>query len=214
MTLRKTLYLIPFILLIAIASYLSRNSIHHILAEEAEIYIQAGHEGRTTGATGAEGPLGKEIEWTPIVADEATRILRAAGIKVIRTKADHPKYSLVDLALSIHFDGCEHKCRTGASIGYDDPTDQPAADAWKDFYSNFYQFNWKPDNYTRALSNYYNFRYTITKDAELVLELGEITCPEQAAWLKAHLKELGHVVAYFAAERIGKSHLLTKPHIS
>jgi len=72
----------------------------------AEIYIQAGHEGRTKGATGASGPYGNEIDWTPVVADEATRILRKAGISVIRSKADHYRYSAVDLAVSIHFDGC------------------------------------------------------------------------------------------------------------
>ena len=54
--------------------------------------------------------------------------------------------------------------------------------------------------------------YNSTKDAELVLELGDLTCPQQAQWLKSHLKELGHVVAYFAAQRVGKAHLLRKPH--
>jgi N-acetylmuramoyl-L-alanine amidase len=48
----------------------------------ADVFIQAGHEGRTTGATGGESQWGKEIEWTPIVADEATQILRDAGITV------------------------------------------------------------------------------------------------------------------------------------
>ena len=177
----------------------------------AEIYIQAGHEGRTTGATGTQSSFGREIDWTPIVADEATRILREAGISVIRSKADRRRFSKVDLALSIHFDGCEQGCATGASIGYDDPTDQPAALAWKSFYSQYFKFKWQPDNFTKNLSNYYNFKYTITNDAELVLELGDLTCPEQAIWLKEHLAELGQIVAYFAAERIGKSHLISKP---
>lgn len=177
----------------------------------AEIYIQAGHEGRTSGATGAAGPLGQEIEWTPIVADEATRILRAAGIKVIRSDADRKRYSKVALALSLHFDGCATSCCSGASVGYDDPTDKPAADEWKLFYSKYFKYKWQPDNYTRNLSGYYNFKYTITKDAELVLELGEITCNEQSKWMKPRLKKLGHVVAYFAAKRIGKESLIEKP---
>lgn len=33
--------------------------------ESAEIYIQAGHEGRIKGATGTSSPYGVEIEWTP-----------------------------------------------------------------------------------------------------------------------------------------------------
>lgn len=184
----------------------------HPNVDHAEIYIQAGHEGRTKGATGTQSSFGREIDWTPIVADEATKILREAGITVIRSKADHYRYSKVDLALSIHFDGCATQCATGASIGYDDPTDKPAADAWKEYYSTVFNFNWKPDNFTKNLSNYYNFKYTITKDAELVLELGDLTCPEQAKWLKEHLHDLGYHVAYFAADRIGKAHLLKKPN--
>jgi N-acetylmuramoyl-L-alanine amidase len=189
-----------------------KSSALRFISEEAEIYIQAGHEGRTSGATGTQSEFGREIDWTPIVADEATRILREAGISVIRSKADYGRFCRVDLALSLHFDGCEEQCRTGASIGYDDPTDQPAADAWKSFYSRYFKFHWKDDNFTKNLSNYYNFKYTITRDAELVLELGDLTCPQQAEWLCKNLKHLGHLVAYFAAERIGKEHLLSKPN--
>jgi len=189
-------------------TYLKRLTIP---VDYAEIYIQAGHEGRTKGATGASGPYGNEIDWTPIVADEATRILRKAGISVIRSKADHYRYSTVDLAVSIHFDGCEKACGSGASIGYDDPTDKPAADEWRALYSNYFGFKWQKDNFTKNLSNYYNFHYTITRDAELVLELGDITCPQQAKWMKPRLKEMGQLVAYFAAKRIGKEHLIPKP---
>lgn len=197
---------------IAYLKYPNYVSLLNPRIDHAEIYIQAGHEGRTKGSTGTQSEYGREIDWTPIVADEATRILREAGISVIRSKADHYRYSKVDLALSIHFDGCETHCATGASIGYDDPTDKPAADAWKEYYSSIFQFNWKPDNFTKNLSNYYNFKYTITKDAELVLELGDLTCPQQALWLRDNLDSLGYHVAYFAASRIGKEHLLKKGH--
>ena len=179
--------------------------------DQAEIYIQAGHEGRTRGSTGTGSAYGQEIEWTPVVADEATRILREAGITVIRSPADRRRYSKVDLALSIHFDGSNHTCASGASIGYDDPTDKPAADEWKNYYKKFFKYKWHDDNFTKNLSNYYNFKYTITNDAELVLELGDLTCPTQAKWMKKNLKNLGHIVAYFAAERIGKSHLIPEP---
>ncbi|PCJ62793.1 MAG: hypothetical protein COA58_16660 [Bacteroidetes bacterium] len=190
--------------------HISRNGIQKY--EHAEIYIQAGHEGRTKGSTGTSSSYGNEIDWTPIVADEATKILREAGITVIRSKADRRKYCVVDLALSIHFDGCEKQCATGASIGYDDPTDKPAADEWKAFYSTYYKHKWHDDNFTKNLRYYYNYKYTITRDAELVLELGDLTCPTQAKWMKKNLKNLGHIVAYFAAKRIGKEHLIPKPY--
>jgi hypothetical protein len=181
------------------------------VGEEAQIYIQAGHEGRTKGATGTQSPFGREIDWTPIVADEATRILREAGISVIRSSADYRKFCKVDLAVSIHFDGCAQLCGSGASIGYDDCTDKPAAVEWRQTYASYFPYKWMPDNFTPNLKNYYNFKYTVTRDAELVLELGDITCPEQARWMKPRLKHLGHVVAYFAAKRIGKEDLIRKP---
>ncbi len=176
--------------------------------EQADIFIQAGHEGRTKGSTGAQSKYGKEIEWTPIVSDEATRLLREAGYTVIRANADRRRKSQVQLAISIHFDGSATPCRTGASIGYDDPTDKPAADAWRKLYQKHFQYRWMPDNFTKNLKHYYNYHYTITSDAELLLELGDITCKEQALWLKPRLKKLGALVAYFASERVegkGKS---------
>lgn len=156
--------------------------------ERAEVYIQAGHEGRVKGSTGTSSVYGKEIEWTPIVADEATRILEETGITVIWSNADRRKYCVVDLALSIHFDGCAKQCASGASIGYDDATDKPAAVEWKSYYSKFFKHKWHEDNFTKNLRYYYNYKYTITKDAELVLELGDLTCPTQAKWMKENLK--------------------------
>ncbi len=180
----------------------AKRAYHYAQMDHADVYIQAGHEGRTRGSTGASSAYGREIDWTPIVADEATRVLRAAGYEVIRAPADHYKRSKVDLALSIHFDGSVNPCNTGASIGYDDPTDKPAADAWKALYDQYFPYKWMPDNFTRNLSHYYNYHYTITRDAELLLELGDISCKKQANWLKPRLKNIGGLLAYFAAERV------------
>ncbi len=173
--------------------------------KKADVLIQAGHEGRKTGATGAESMWGSELEWTPIVADEATKILTEAGIDVIREDAflDEDKYR-VSIAIFIHFDGAEMPCNSGASIGYDDETDKPAADRWKEIYSQYWPFRWMDDNFTSNLSGYYGYRYTITSDAELVLELGELTCRDQARWLKPRLRWLGRLLAYFISERLGK----------
>ena len=174
-------------------------------AEHAQVFIQAGHEGRTSGSTGAEGPLGREIDWTPIVADAATTALRNAGITVIRKSADNLNrdgYD-VDLAFFIHFDGDSPACRSGASIGYDNDSDAPAANAWKALYSRYWPYRWMNDNFTENEHHYYGFRVTRTRDAELLLELGEITCPEQARWLKPRLRWIGQLLAHFAASRLG-----------
>ncbi len=69
------------------------------------------------------------------------------------------------------------------------------------------------DNFTRNLSRYYNFKFTITSDAELVLELGDLRCDSEAKWLKSNLKHLGHIVAYFAAKRLGNESIV-KPDVN
>ena len=51
-----------------------------MLTKDCDIVIQAGHENTPDGATGGSGPLGNEIDWTPIVANEAVAILQAAGV--------------------------------------------------------------------------------------------------------------------------------------
>lgn len=174
---------------------------------QADVLIQAGHEGRTRGATGASGPIGSELEWTPIVADEATRILREAGVKVIRENAFLEGTYDVKMAVFVHFDASSPVCNSGASIGYDDSTDRDAAKAWKELYSKYWPFKWMPDNFTSNLRNYYGFKYTRTADAELVLEFGELTCLEQAEWLKPRLKWLGALLAHFLSQRINRGNI-------
>ena len=47
---------------------------------DCDVVIQAGHENTPDDRTGGEGPLGREIDWTPIVANEAVRLLKEAGV--------------------------------------------------------------------------------------------------------------------------------------
>jgi hypothetical protein len=108
----------------------------------------------------------------------------------------------VTLAIFVHFDGGGGS--TGASIGYDHDSDQPAAEAWKQIYSHYWPFKWMSDNYTDAEHYYYGFAHSITSDAELLVELGDMESPEQAQWLKPRLEWLGSLLAYFASHRVGK----------
>lgn len=180
----------------------------------AQVFIQAGHEGRSKGKLGARSVYGREIDWTPVVADAATHYLRRAGISVIRANADWKPKTRTQLALFLHFDGIAgDPCRTGASIGYDDPSDRPAAQAWKRLYSQYFHYRWRKDNFTKNLSQYYMFKRTHTRDAELVLELGAIGCPKQALWLRPRLQKIGQLVAYFAANRLGYYNRVPKPQM-
>ena len=181
---------------------------------EADVLIQAGHEGRPDcdrepaklcGNTGAAG----EIEWTPIVADEATRILRAAGVTVIRRPAFlSGQYNVKD-AIFLHFDGNVRKCATGASVGYPQRAHSAQAAAeWKALWKRFIPFRFEPDNFTSTLSGYYGFNHVRSvSDAAVVIEGGEMTCPAQHAWMKDHLKFEGALIAHFISARIGKGNV-------
>jgi hypothetical protein len=61
-----------------------------------------------------------------------------------------------------------------------------------------------PDNFTIGLRKYYGYRQVDARDGALVLELGEITCPEQRAWLAPRLEALGDLIAYYVSRAIGK----------
>jgi hypothetical protein len=184
-----------------------------MVAESADVFVQAGHEGRTSGKTGADGPIGREIDWTPIVASAATAALRQANISVIRKPADglNPDGYDVKLAFFIHFDGDTPPCHSGASIGYNNEIYRPAADAWRALYSQYWKFRWMKDNFSEDEHHYYGFKFTRAKDTELLLELGEITCPAQAQWLKPRLVWIGQLLAHFAGTRLGKPVPLPQP---
>lgn len=200
-------------LLMSACSQLPRSSQSNPQGMRADVFIQAGHEGRTSGKTGAVSQFGREIDWTPVVADAATYHLRQAGFSVIRAHADWKPTTNTKLALFIHFDGnAANPCSTGASIGYDDPSDRPAAIAWRRLYSQHFP-RWKPDNFTKNLSQYYMFKRTRTSDAELVLELGAMGCPEQALWLGPRLPQLGQLIAHFAATRMGRGNRVPRPRM-
>ena len=185
---------------------------------KADVLISAGHEGRPENChlfpkrpcnLGTPG----EREATPIVADEATRVLQAAGVDVVRVPADYFGHYEVRAAIFIHFDGAVPACSTGASLGYP-AGDTAAAHAWRQLYAPRFPFRFMPDNFTESLSHYYGFHTVEPNPTTLVLELGELTCPLQHLWLKTRYKWLGELVAHFVSERIGKGNVPIPKEIS
>ena len=177
-----------------------------------DVLISAGHEGRPASCArfpqhrcnlGAAG----ERAWTPVVADAATRILRAHGVTVARLPADFEGNYDVAAATFIHFDGSSPACRSGASIGYHHARDAAGANAWRSLYARYFPFTFRPDNFTSGLRDYYAFRQVDARDSSLVLELGEITCPAQRSWLSSRLQWVGALLAHFLSERIGKGNV-------
>ena len=85
-------------------------------AETVDVVVQAGHEGRPESCApnhvracniGASSAIGREIVWTPIVADAMTAALRTAGLRVARRPADYPQHDTARVAIYIHFDGSD-----------------------------------------------------------------------------------------------------------
>jgi hypothetical protein len=171
-----------------------------------DVLISAGHEGRPASCArfpqhhcnlGAAG----EREWTPIVADAATKILREQGVRVARLPADFAGTYRVKMAVFIHFDGANPPCSSRASVGYpNDRASAEAAKAWRRLYGQYWPFGFQPDNFTHGLREYYAYRQV--EGPRLVLELGEITCPAQRAWLAPRLRWEGELLARFLTELI------------
>jgi len=177
------------------------------MAKDARILIQAGHWHRTHGATGASGPWGNEIDWTPVVAKACHNTLIAAGITTILEDADFTMKPVqrvyeVDIAVACHFDGGG---ASGTSIGFPDASDAPVALGWKKFYHTVYpsSFRTMPDNFTPGLRNYYGYRRWKTTIAEFLIEFCDIANKDQAQWAKPRLEYLGKMLAYYLAGQLG-----------
>jgi hypothetical protein len=182
----------------------------------ADVLIQAGHEGRpdcnvepaslchNTGAAAAPG----EITWTPVVADEATRILRAAGVSVLRERAYlHGSYA-VRAAVFIHFDGSVPPCSSRASVGYPPgAASKKLADAWKALYREYWPYGFEADNFTSNLTGYYAYHHVRAPGGMFVLEGGDMSCPPQNAWLARNLKWQGALLAHVLSAAIGKGNV-------
>lgn len=172
-----------------------------------DVLVSAGHEGRPESCArfpkrhcnlGAAG----EREWTPIVADETARALRAAGLSVAREPADFDGTFDVKAAVFIHFDGSDRPCSTGASIGYHDASSAPAARLWRSMYAPVFPFRFMPDNFTDNLRDYYGFRQVKASSGALVIELGEVSCPAERAWLATRLKSDADLIAAFVEKLV------------
>jgi hypothetical protein len=184
-----------------------------------DVIIQAGHQGRPEDCksrggpeseslchnTGSPVPPGEKV-WTPMVADEAAGILEAAGVKVLRLPGYVPGTYHVKAAVFIHFDGADTPCSSGASVGYPPGSSRDAAiaDAWKALYAAHWPYKVMRDNFTPNERDYYAYHHVIASKGEFLMEGGEMSCPKQYAWLKAHLNWEAALLAHFLSDQIGK----------
>jgi hypothetical protein len=174
-------------------------------AATVDVVVQAGHEGRPESCApnhvhacniGASSSYGREIAWTPIVADALTARLRAAGLRVARRPADYPQHDTARVAIFIHFDGAEPACASGTSVGFPATTPRAFVADWERTYRNVFPFKNVGENISTNEEHYYGF-HKVDAPVKMLIEYGEITCPAQAAWLAPRLRELGTVTAQF-----------------
>jgi hypothetical protein len=174
-------------------------------ADDADFLIQAGHQGRPASCAplhvracnlGTGAGSARERNWTPIVADEAARMLRAAGYRVIRRPADYLAHDRVRAAVFLHFDGSAVPCGSGASVGFPATTSAAFVAAWERRYRALFPFRFVGENFTSNEREYYGFR-KVDAPNKLLIEFGEMTCPAQLAWMAPRLRLLGDQVAAF-----------------
>jgi hypothetical protein len=181
------------------------------LADDGDVLVQAGHEGRPASCAlvpgracnlGAAAASEREIEWTPVVADEAARVLREHGYRVLRRPADYLGRDSVRAAVFVHFDGAK-ECASGASVGFPESTSRAFVDAWETRYRAWFPFRFVGENFTENEHKYYGFRL-VDAPEKMLVEMGELTCPAQRAWMKPRLREMGRELAAFLMERVAK----------
>src|SRR5574343_1290738 len=148
------------------------------------LVAQAGHVGRTTGATGTAG----EQAMTASVCAWLTRTA-PPGWEVLIIPADvaGSKYA-GDAFVAVHGDGCANPSVRGASVGYRTNEGAILAGNWKAAYSRYWPGTWHSDNYTAALSGYYGVRNALAAGtrAAFVLEVGTMTNPQDRAWIDSN----------------------------
>ncbi len=183
-----------------------------VSAAEGDVLVQAGHEGRPASCAlvprrtcflGAAAQGVRERDWTTIVADEATRVLREHGYAVLRRPADYLGRDSARAAVFLHFDGAAPPCASGASVGFPDTTSRAFVDAWIRSYTARFPFRFVGENFTEHEHRYYGFRL-VDAPEKLLIEFGEMSCPAQFAWMQPRLRELGDRVAAFLMERVPK----------
>jgi hypothetical protein len=186
---------------------------------DADFLIQAGHQGGvrnsgsgtapSRGTSGLPGDQDDEINLTWRVADKAALLLIDAGYSVIREDAYFDKTYDVKVFVALHFDGSGTPCSSGASLGYPAGSpagsNKPTADLWREAYAPYFPFKWMPDNFTAALKGYYGYGRVNTSIAEFLIEFGELTCPEQNAWLFDRVWDdyLAKLVAHVLDKSVG-----------
>lgn len=155
------------------------------------ILVQAGHLApREPGHETETGTAG-EIEQTTKVRDALVALLHVDGrFEPLPMPGDLPTGVQCDAAIFLHCDGATPTA-SGYSFGFpDDPVNRKLANL---IGAEYDLLDGAPprrsDNYTDDEHFYYGFSRTDTPGPEVLFELGFLTNPREARWIKANVDQ-------------------------
>ena len=154
----------------------------------------------------------KEPEMTKYIALKTREYLIDAGLNpsdiliVGATKGDINQLgkSSANMLVSLHMDGANKECVTGASVGYPSWTSSSFVSDWKQLYGQYFPYKWMNDNFTDGLKHYYLWGKSKVTSPEsynnvMLVEFGELTCNRQFKWLMKNRDNIGYVLGEFLA---------------
>ena len=163
------------------------------LSLEYDVILQPGHfllERCCNNRTGTEGTVENrtvyEQDFVAFVSLQIAKILTERNVSVLVIPADKNRFSSklqTKVFLAIHLDGANKQCTSGSSLGYGMERDVLGAHAVGLALSRARGIGYDEflkDNFTAALKDYYAFARIQSSVFEAVVELAELSCPEQA----------------------------------
>lgn len=153
-----------------------------------DVILQPGHFWRTSGATGTEGQHVSERNLVALIVKDTARLLRAEGHSVLVIGADgfNKEGLRTKVFLALHADGNDNPCSSAPSMGYDDDSDLLGVHSIGYGLSQALGYSYEQfmdDGFVPSLTNYYTFKHIRTSRFEGILELGELTCPDEEVLL-------------------------------
>lgn len=157
-----------------------------------DVILQPGHYGRTKNSTGSQGALVSEQEIAAYIVELAAAELKARDINALILHADDFRRDKSQTSqfeglrayifLAVHADGSVNECKSAPSLGYDANSDLLGMHAIAFGLATSLGYSYKDfmrDGFTSNLTNYYAFKHIKTRGYGGVLEIGELTCPEE-----------------------------------
>ena len=160
-------------------------------AVKYDVIIQVGHFPRIRGATGSEGTYIAEQDGTAYVATQIRGLLSETDYKFAVIGADAYKtgekidaqhFFRTKLFISLHLDGSSTPCASSASLGYNPAFGRDQMQLFGVGLAIALGLNareFMDDNFTPNLSHFYSYRHSNSELAEGIVEMGELSCPEQ-----------------------------------